>query len=85
MIGSGLPDGGPQKGKVMDIITKCPICKKEHPVHLTREQGLRYGDYRAGKGNIQDLLSDLSADDRERLIAGICPECYASMEEKDDE
>lgn len=52
---------------------------------MTREQGLRYGDYRAGKGNIQDLLSDLSADDRERLIAGICPECYASMEEKDDE
>ena len=85
MIVSGLPDGGPQKGKDMDIITKCPICKKVYPVHLTREQGLRYGDYRAGKGHIQDLLPDLSADDRERLLSGICPECYAFIGEEDDE
>ena len=42
MVGCG-------KEKIMDIITKCPICKSVHPVHLTREQGLRYGDYRAGK------------------------------------
>ena len=76
---------GRRKEKVMDIITKCPICRKEHPVHLTREQGLRYGAYRAGNGNIQDLLSDLSADDRERLITGICPECFASLGEEDDE
>lgn len=85
MIGSGLPDGGPQKGKVMDIITKCPVCKKEHPVHLTREQGLKYAAYRAGKGHIQDMLPDLSADDRELLITGICPECYAFIGEEDDE
>lgn len=85
MTGSGLPDGGPQKGKVMDIITKCPVCKKEYSVHLTREQGLRYGAYRAGIGHIQDMLPDLSADDRERLITGICPECYASIGEGNDE
>lgn len=76
---------GRRKEKVMDIITKCPICRKEHPVHLTREQGLRYGAYRAGNGHIQDLLSDLSADDRERLITGICPECFASLGEEGDE
>ncbi len=76
---------GRRKEKVMDIITKCPFCRKESPVHLTREQGLRYGDYRAGKGHIQDLLPDLSADDRERLITGICPECFASLGEEDDE
>lgn len=69
----------------MDIITKCPVCKSVYSVHLTREQGLRYGDYRAGKGHIQDLLPDLSADDRERLITGICPECFASLGEEDDE
>lgn len=69
----------------MNIITKCPFCKNEHPVHLTREQGLRYGDFRQGKGNIQDLLPELSEDDRERLITGICPECYASMEGEDGE
>lgn len=76
---------GRRKEKVMDIITKCPICRKEHQVHLTREQGLRYGDYRAGKGHIQDLLPDLSADDSERLITGICPECFTSLCDEDDE
>ena len=76
---------GRRKEKVMDIITKCPVCKSVHPVHLTREQGLRYGDYRAGKGHIQVLLPDLSADDRERLITGICPECFAAIVEEDDE
>lgn len=69
----------------MDIITKCPVCKSVYPVHLTREQGLRYGDYRAGKGHIQDLLPELSDEDRERLITGICPECFASLCDEDDE
>lgn len=80
----GLPAGGPQKGKIMDIITWCPFCRKEYPVHLTREQGLRYAAFRQRKGNIQDLLPDLSADDREQLLTGICPGCYASISEEDD-
>lgn len=69
----------------MDIITKCPVCMSAHIVHLTREQGLRYGTYRTGKGHIQDILPDLSADDREQLITGICPECFASIGGEDDE
>ncbi len=69
----------------MDIVTECPVCKSAHLVHLTRTQGLRYGAYRAGKGHIQDMLPDLSADDRERLITGICPECFASLGEEDYE
>ena len=69
----------------MDIVTECPVCKSAHLVHLTRTPGLRYGAYRAGKGQIQDMLPDLSADDRERLITGICPECFASIGEEDDE
>lgn len=76
---------GRRKEKVMDIITECPVCRSAYIVHLTREQGLRYGDYRAGKGHIQDLLPDLSADDRERLITGICPECFESIGGEDDE
>lgn len=76
---------GRRKEKVMDIITECPVCRSAYIVHLTREQGLRYGDYRAGKGHIQDLLPDLSADDRGQLITGICSECFASIGGEDDE
>ena len=85
MTGSGLPDGGPQKGKVMKIMTECPFCGERNFVCLTREQGIRYGNFLAGKGHIQDLLPDLSADDRELLLTGICPKCYASIGEEDDE
>lgn len=76
---------GRRKEKVMDIITECPVCRSAYIVHLTREQGLRYGDYRAGKGHIQDLLPDLSANDREQLITGICSECFTSIGGEDDE
>lgn len=59
----------------MNVTTKCPICKREHLVHLTMEQTVRFNDFRKGEGRIQDLLPDLSADDRERLLSGVCPEC----------
>lgn len=69
----------------MNIATKCPICKREYLVHLTMEQTVRFNDFRSGKGHIQDLLPDLSADDRERLLTGICPECWKTLEETEDE
>lgn len=69
----------------MNIITKCPCCGEEHPVHLTREQSFRYKKYLDGKGHIQDLLPDLTAEDREMLITGICPECWKKLEEDEDE
>ena len=69
----------------MDVITTCPICNKEHSVHLTREQSYKYKDYLDGKGHIQDLLPELSADNREMLITGICPKCWKELEEDEDE
>lgn len=69
----------------MDIRTKCPCCKKEHVVHLTDDQSMRYKEYVGGNGHIQDLLPDLSADDREMLISGVCPACFAALAEDEED
>lgn len=68
----------------MDISIKCPCCGKAGNVFLTIEQSLRYKLFKDGVGHIQDLLSDLSKDDRELLLTGICPECWKKMEEDDE-
>lgn len=69
----------------MNIETKCPCCGKTRIVHLTEDQARRYRDYIDGKGHIQDLLSDLSTDDREMLISGVCPICFAALAEEDED
>jgi hypothetical protein len=40
-------------------------------VRLTADQYDRYVQWRFGKGMIQDILGDLSADDREKLMSGL--------------
>ncbi|MDO5540577.1 MAG: hypothetical protein Q4F83_10995 [Eubacteriales bacterium] len=69
----------------MNVWTKCPCCGKSRVTHLTQEQYERYMDYKNGGGHIQDLLPDLSADDMECLITGICPECWKNMMEEDED
>ena len=69
----------------MNIKTKCPCCRNAHIVHLTPDQSRRYKDYVCGKGHIQDLLPDLSEDDREMLISGVCPACFAALAEDEED
>ena len=69
----------------MNIKTKCPCCGKAHIVQLTDDQSRRYKDYVDGKGHIQDLLPDLSADDREMLISGVCPSCFEALAEDEED
>lgn len=66
----------------MTISVKCPCCGKENSVHLTMEQAMRHEAFERGDGHIQDLLPDLSADDRELLLTGICSECFALISEE---
>jgi hypothetical protein len=40
-------------------------------VHLTADQYDRYVQWRLGRGLVQDMLGDLSADDREKLMSGL--------------
>ena len=69
-----------------DVRTRCPICENEHVLKLTPNQYERYLNYKNGHGHIQDLLPEISADDRERLITGICPVCWHQiMEDNENE
>lgn len=40
-------------------------------VHLTADQYTRYVGWRLHRGTIQELLFDLSVDDREKLLSGM--------------
>ncbi len=51
---------------------KCPMCGKSAEFTVTAEG---YNNYVNG-GLVQRCFPELKAEDRERLITGICPECW---------
>ena len=63
------------------VITRCPMCKKIASVNIKTEQLERI---EAGE-HIQNVCPELSDDDRERLITGICPRCWDDMFYEEDE
>lgn len=72
-------------GKIT-VATTCPMCGDTAILSLP-EAG--YEAWQNG-AMIQNALPDLDADDRERLISGICPSCWDKMfgapdEEDEDE
>jgi hypothetical protein len=48
----------------------------EVAVRLTAEQYDRYQQWRAGAGQIQELLYDLDSDEREKLLSGLTDESF---------
>ena len=69
-----------------EVLTQCPFCGEAHVV-LVNE--IDYLDWKDGK-LAQNAFPYLSADEREMLISGICPDCWAGMfggadEEDEDE
>ena len=74
------------------ITTKCPSCKSTHDLDLDLDLVLDLVDLvldldldpaavrRWQRGTlIQNAFPDMSADDRERLITGICPSCRKKL------
>lgn len=55
--------------------TTCPFCGKTNVLSLPLEGFL---EWRAG-ALVQDAFPDLSADEREQLISGMCPNCWEKM------
>ena len=57
--------------------TTCPRCRKVTIIELDADA------YTEWKTNpfccVQDVFPNLSADEREQLISGICPECWNKM------
>ena len=58
--------------KEVCIITTCPFCGHANEVEVNEND---YWDWQDGK-LIQDAFPYLTADDREKLISGICPTCW---------
>ena len=67
----------------INVETYCPICHQFHYVEVDER------DFFAWQGGAlaQDAFPYLSADEREMLISGICPECWGKMfsEPEEDE
>ena len=76
----------------MEIRTTCPLCGRTSFVTVDSIDfntyctgALAQDSYRTG-ALIQDVFPYLSADEREMLISGICPECWdAQLSEPEDE
>ena len=57
----------------MLVKTACPICHCDTYIQVDAEE---YARWQAGE-LIQVAMPGLDADEREMLISGICPECWA--------
>lgn len=58
------------------IAKSCIFCKEEHEIDVKVNDLARV---EAGE-HIQDVMTYLSADDRELLISGMCGKCFDEME-----
>jgi len=57
------------------IVTTCPFCGHANEVEVNE---MDYLDWQDGK-MAQDAFPYLSADEREKLISGCCPQCWDKM------
>ena len=64
------------------VTTQCPMCGRKHDIVVDAEA---YTNWRTGKGLIQECFPDMSAEEREMLITGTCPECWNDMFSDEDE
>ena len=69
--------------KEVTIITTCPICGLTSEVEVNLIDCLDWQDGML----VQNAFPYLSADEREKLVSGICPTCWAKMfpPEEDEE
>lgn len=58
---------------MLDIATTCPCCGKEH---IVRVKVSDYFDWQFEGLYIQEAFPYLSADEREMLMSGTCPDCW---------
>lgn len=64
------------------VQTVCPDCKGMTPIHINS-----FGSLHAWQKGapIQEALSELSDNEREALMTGICPKCWSGMFGEDED
>jgi len=60
----------------------CKLCGLVYSILLNEQD---YDDWQDHKGHIQNLLSYLTAAERELLISGTCDSCWKKLYPNDDE
>jgi len=65
------------------VVTYCPFCGKAHEIEVNE---MDYLDWQDGE-LAQNAFPYLSADEREMLVSGICPDCWNGMfgQEEDED
>jgi len=63
--------------KECEIVTVCPICGEEHLIPANLEDFHTWDE--DDNALVQDVFPYLSADEREMLISGICPDCWDKL------
>lgn len=67
------------KGDMLVVCT-CPLCDSENKVRIPAEAKEHFVAWsQRNEGNIQDMLPELTPQDRELLITGICENCWNLM------
>lgn len=59
----------------------CPFCKNEHEITVNKE---KYEKFKNKQDYIQNIFPELTIDERELLISGVCKDCW-NIYMKDDE
>lgn len=67
--------------KEVCVVTQCPFCGRGNEVEVNE---IDYFDWQDGM-LAQDAFPYLSADEREKLISGICGECWEKYFGSDEE
>jgi len=63
------------------VVTFCPFCGKANEIEVNE---MDYLDWQDG-ALVQDAFPYLSAEEREMLISGICPTCWAKTFGEDED
>lgn len=58
--------------EIIEVKTVCPICRKLDIVDVVLEEFIKWRDGEM----IQNAMPNLSLHEREKLITGICEECW---------
>ena len=61
--------------KEVTIVTVCPICNRTNEITVKEADVLSWNEGALA----QDAFPYLSADEREMLISGICPDCWENL------
>lgn len=66
----------------MELVKVCTICGRSRVIYVMKDDYLKWANRQA---LIQDAMPYLSAEEREMLLSGICPDCWDNLFKEDED